>query len=146
MTEPSINFHAKYAAGHVPYMMYVSAPNILASILHYATSKTEHCCPCLLYVFLLHRQRALLLHQAYHFLVVEEEFRIRRRNQHRSMLMFFSQMNQQNTQRRQRRAWLRARPQNWFRSFLANPALNFLWEEHFHVLESQASSKQVVRK
>ena len=57
--------------------------------------------------FLLHQQRALLLHQAYHFPIVEEEFRIRRRNQRRSMLMFFSQMNQQNTQRRRRRAWLR---------------------------------------
>ena len=137
MTEPLINFHAKYAA------MCVSAPNILASILHHATSKAENCFPCLLYVFLLHRQRALLLHQTYHFLIVEEELRIRRRNQCRSLLMFFSQMNQQNTQRRRRRAWLRPRPQNWFRSFLANPELNFPWEEHFHVLESQASSKQV---
>ena len=83
--------------------------------------------------FLLHRQRALLLHQAYHFLFVEEEFRIRRRNQRRAMLMFFSQMNQQNAQRRRRRAWLWPRPQNWFRSLLANPALNFLWKEHFRV-------------
>ena len=85
--------------------------------------------------FLLHRQRALLhvLHQAYHFLIVEEEFRIRRRNQRRSMLMFFSKMNQQNTQRRRRRAWLWPRPQNWLRSLLANPELNFLWKEHFRV-------------
>ena len=83
--------------------------------------------------FLMHRQRALLLHQAYHFLVVEEEFRIRRRNQRRSMLMFFSQMNQQNTRHRRRRTWLWPRPQNWFRSLLANPALNFLWKEHFRV-------------
>ena len=96
--------------------------------------------------FLLHQQRALLLHQAYHFPIVEEEFRIRRRNQRRSMLMFFSQMNQQNTQRRRRRAWLRPHPQNWFRSFMANPALNFPWKEHFHVLESQVSSKLVVQK
>ena len=138
MTEPPINLQAKYAA------MCVSAPYILASILHYATSKTEHCCPCLLYVFLLHRQ--LPLHQTYHFLVVEEEFRIRRRNQRWSMLMFFSQMNEQNTQRRRRRAWLRPRPQNWFRSLLANPALSFLWKEHLHVHESQASNKPVVRK
>ena len=140
MTEPSINFHAKYAA------MCVSAPNILASILHHATSKAENCFPCLLYVFYLHRLRALLLHQAYHFLVLEEEFRIRRRNQRRSILMFLSQMNEQNTQRRRRRVWLWPRPQNWFRSLLANPALNFLWREHFHVHESQASNKQVVRK
>ena len=73
--------------------MYVSVPNILASILHHAASKDENCFPCLVYVFLLHRQWALLLHQAYHFLVMEEEFRIRRRNQRQSMLMFFSQMN-----------------------------------------------------
>ena len=44
------------------------------------------------------------------------------------------------------RHWNRPRPQNWFRSLLANPALNFLWREHFHVHESQASSKQIVRK
>ena len=75
--------------------MCVSALNILASILHHATSKAENCFPCLVYVFLLHRQWALLLHQAYHFLVLEEEFRIRRRNQRRSILMFLSQMNQQ---------------------------------------------------
>ena len=98
------------------------------------------------FMFLLHRQRALQLHQTYHFPVVEEEFRIRRRNHRRSMLMFFSQMNQQNTQRRWRRAWLRPHPQNWFSSFMANPALNFPWKEHFHVLESQASSRQVVPK
>ena len=83
--------------------------------------------------FLLHRQRALLLHQAYHFLFVEEEFRIRQRNQRRAMLMFFTQMNQQIAQRRRRRAWLWPRPQNWFRSLLATPALNFLWKEHFRV-------------
>ena len=89
--------------------------------------------------------------------LVEEEFRIRRRNQH-SMLMFFSQMNQQNMLRRWRRAWLWPHSQNWFCSLLANPALNFLWKENFPagfscpwkehvlVLESQASSKQVVQK
>ena len=90
--------------------MLMSAPNILASFLHHATSKAENCFPCLLYVFLPHRQRGLLLHQTYHFLVVEEEFRIRRRNQRRSMLTFFSQMNQQNTQRRRTRTWLRHVP------------------------------------
>ena len=66
-------------------------------------------------------------------IVVEEEFRIRRRNQRQSILMFLSQMNQQNTQRRRRRAWLWPRPQNWFRSLLARPALNFLWKQHFRV-------------
>ena len=81
--------------------------------------------------FLLQRQQAMLLHQAYHFLVVEEEFRMRRRNQRRIMLMLFRQMSQ-NAPRR-RRAWGWPRPQNWFRSLLANPALNFLWKEHFRV-------------
>lgn len=80
-----------------------------------------------------HRQQAMLLHQAYRFLVVEEEFRIRWRNQRQAMLMFFNQMNQQNTQRRRRRAWLWPRPQNWFCTLLANPALNFLCKEHFRV-------------
>ena len=83
--------------------------------------------------FLLHRQRVLLLHQAYHFLIVEEEFRIRRRNQRRAMLTFFSQMNQGKEQRRRRRAWLWPRPQNWFRSLLASRDLDFLWKEHFRV-------------
>ena len=124
MTEPSINFHAKYAA------MCVSALNILAFILHHANSKAENCFPCLLY--------------AYNFLVVEEEFRVRRRNH--VFQSNKSRNEQQNTQRRRRRAWLRPSPRNWFRSLLANPALNFLWKKHFHVLESQASSKQVVRK
>ena len=83
--------------------------------------------------FLLHRQRVLLLHQAYHFLIVEEEFRIRRRNQRRAMLTLFSQMNQQKEQRRRRRAWLWPRPQNWFRSLLPSRDLDFLWKEHFRV-------------
>ena len=141
MTEPSINFHAKYAA------MCVSVLNILAFILHHANSKADNCFPCLLYVFcffLLHRQRALLLHQACNFLVVEEEFRVRRRNHVFQSDKFRNE--KQNTQRTRRRAWLRPSPRNWFRSLLANPALNFLWKKHFHLLESQASSKQVVRK
>ena len=70
--------------------------------------------------FLLHQQRALLLHQAYHFLIVEEEFRIRQRNERWAMFMFFSQMNQQNEQRWQRRAWLQPHSQNWFLNLLAN--------------------------
>jgi len=47
------------------------------------------------------------------------------------MLMLFCQMSQ-NAPRR-RRAWAWPRPQNWFRSLLANPVLNFLWKEHFRV-------------
>ena len=83
--------------------------------------------------FLLHRQRVLLLHKAYHFLFlfVEEEFRIRRRNQRRAMLTFFSQVNQQNEQ--WRRAWLWPCPQNWFCSLLASRDLDFLWKEHVRV-------------
>ena len=50
--------------------------------------------------------------------------------------MFFRQVNQQNAQRRQRRALLWPHPQNWFRSLLANPALNFLLKEHFRVTRS----------
>ena len=95
--------------------------------------------------FLLQRQGAMLLHQAYHFLVVEEEFRMRRRNQRRINLMLFRQMSQ-NAPRR-RRAWGWPRPQNWLRSLLANPALNFLWKEHFRVTrwKLKASSKQADR-
>ena len=90
---PSINFRSNYAA------MCVSEPNILASVLHHAAAKGENCFPCLVNIFLLYRQQVLLLHQAYHFLFVEEEFRIRRRNQLRAILTFFSQVNQQNEQR-----------------------------------------------
>ena len=32
-----------------------------------------------------------------------------------------------------RRAWVWPRPQNWFRLLIANPALHFLWKEHFRV-------------
>ena len=48
------------------------------------------------------------------------------------LLMFMAQMKQQNVQRR-RRAWVRPRPQNWFKTLLASPALNFLWKKHFKV-------------
>ena len=84
MTEPSINFCTNHEA------MCVSAPNILASILHRATSKGENCFSWFDSYFLLQQQRTLLqvLQQAYYFLVVEEEFRIRRRNQRWAMLMF----------------------------------------------------------
>ena len=84
-----------------------------------------------LIIFLLPRQRALLLQKFYHFLVTEEEFRVRRRNR-QMLLMFMAQMKQQNVQRR-RRAWVRPRPQNWFKTLLASPALNFLWKKHFKV-------------
>ena len=49
------------------------------------------------------------------------------------MLMFFSQINQQIDQWRQRRAWLWLSPQNWFCHLLTSRALNFLWKEHFRV-------------
>ena len=82
---------------------------------------------------LLHRQRILPLHKAYCFLFVEEEFRIRPRKQRRAMLAFFSQVNQQNEQRRRRIASLWLPPQNCFRSLLASRDLDFLWKEHFRV-------------
>ena len=55
----------------------------------YLTSCSENCFPCLVNIFLLHRQRVLLFHQVYHFLFVEEEFRIRRRNQRWAILTLF---------------------------------------------------------
>lgn len=58
----------------------------------------------------------LLLHQAYHFLVVDVDFRIRRRNQWRIMQMFSSQINQQNVPQR-RRAWFGPCPQTLFRTY-----------------------------
>ena len=59
------------------------------SVLHHAAVRGENCFPCLVNIFLLHRQRVLLLHQVYHFLFVEDEFRIRRRNQRWAMLTLF---------------------------------------------------------
>ena len=58
---------------------------------------------------------------------------IQRRNQCLAMLMFFSQINQQIDQWRQRRAWLWLSPKNWFCHLLTSRALNFLWKEHFRV-------------
>ena len=109
------------------------APNILASIDIMQPQKVKIAFFVWLIFFLLHRQRVLLLHQAYHFLIVEEEFRIRRRNQRWAILTFFGQMNQQKEQRRRRRAWLWPRPQNLFHSLLASRDLDFLWKEHFRV-------------
>ena len=45
MKELSISFRAIYAA------MCVSAPNILASIIHHATAKGENWFPCLVNIF-----------------------------------------------------------------------------------------------
>ena len=84
-----------------------------------------------LMIFLLQRQRALLFQQLYHFIITEEEFRLRRRNR-QLLLKILAQIKQQNVQRR-RRAWVWPRPQNWFKNLLASPALDFLWKEHFRV-------------
>ena len=84
-----------------------------------------------LIIFLLQRQRALLFQQLYHFLITEEEFRLRRRNG-QMLLKILAQIKQQNVQRR-RRTWVWPRPQNWFKNLLASPALDFLWKEHFRV-------------
>ena len=80
-----------------------------------------------LMIFLLQR----LFQQLYHFLITEEEFRLRRRNR-QMLLTILAQIKQQNVQRR-RRAWVWPRPQNWFKNLLASPALDFLWKEHFRV-------------
>ena len=82
-----------------------------------------------LMIFLVQRQRALLFQQLYHFLITEEEFRLRRRNT-QLVLKIFAQIKQQNVQWR-RRAWVWPCPQNWFKNLLASPALDFLWKEHF---------------
>ena len=82
-------------------------------------------------IFLLQRQRALLFQQLYHFLITEEEFRLRRRNR-QMLLKILAQIKQQDVHRR-RRAWVWPRRQNWFKNLLASPALDFLWKEHFRV-------------
>ena len=84
-----------------------------------------------LMIFLLQRQRALLFQQLYHFLITEEEFRLRRRNR-QMLLKILAQIKQQDVHRR-RRAWVWPRRQNWFKNLLASPALDFLWKEHFRV-------------
>ena len=84
-----------------------------------------------LVIFLLQQQRALLFQRLYHFLITEEEFRLRRRNG-QMLLTILAQIKQQNVQRR-RRAWVWPRPQNCFKNLLASPALDFLWKEHFRV-------------
>ena len=71
-----------------------------------------------LMIFLLQRQRALPFQQLYHFLITEEEFRLRRRNR-QLLLKILAQIKQQNVQRR-RRTWVWPRPQNWFKNLLAS--------------------------
>ena len=87
---------------------------------------------CLLWltIILLLRQRSLLSH-LYHLHVLEEEFRIMRRN--RRMFLMMTQINQVMNAQRGRRAWVWPRPQNWFRHLIASPGLNFMWKEHFRV-------------
>ena len=73
----------------------------------------------------------MLFQQLYHFLITEEEFRLRQRNR-QILLKISAQIKQQNMQWR-RRAWVWPRVQNWFKNLLASPALDFLWKEHFRV-------------
>ena len=51
-----------------------------------------------LMIFLLQRQRALLFQQLYHFLITEEEFRLRRRNR-QMRLKILAQIKQQDVHR-----------------------------------------------
>ena len=51
-----------------------------------------------LVIFLLQRQRALLFQQLYHFLITEEEFRLRRRNR-QMLLKILAQIKQQDVHR-----------------------------------------------
>ena len=88
---------------------------------------------CFAWFFLLQRQRAFLFQQLYHFLITEEEFRLRRRNR-QMLLKILAQIKQQDVHR-WRRAWVWPRPQNWFKNLLASPALDFLWKEHFWVTQ-----------
>ena len=48
------------------------------------------------------------------------------------IMIILSQLNQQSARTR-RRAWLWPRSQTWFGNLLANPALHFLWKEHFRM-------------
>ena len=50
------------------------------------------------------------------------------------LLMYMARVSQQQQIRRmKRRAWVWPRQQNWFRLLIANPALHFLWKEHFRI-------------
>ena len=87
-------------------------------------------CLILIFTSLLLRQRSFARQQMYCFAFMEEAFRISRRN--RLMLLMCVAGLSQRPQLR-RRAWVWPRPQNWFRLLIANPALHFLWKEHFRV-------------
>ena len=73
-----------------------------------------------------------MLQQMYCFVLMEEAFRISRRNR-RMLLIYMAGLSQQQRPQLKRRAWVWPRPQNWFRLLIANPALHFLWKEHFRI-------------
>ena len=73
-----------------------------------------------------------MLQQMYSFALMEEAFRISRRNR-RMLLIYMAGHSQQQRPQLKRRAWVWPRPQNWFRLLIANPALHFLWKEHFRI-------------
>ncbi len=89
---------------------------------------------CLILIFTLVLLRSFALQQMYCFAMMEEAFRISRRNR-RMLLMCMAVLSQQQRPQLKRRAlaWVLPRPQNWFRLLIANPALHFLWKEHFRV-------------
>jgi len=68
----------------------------------------------------------------YCFALMEKAFRIGRRNR-LMLLMCMTGLSQQQRPQLSRRSWVWPRPQNWFCLLIANPALHFLWKEHFHV-------------
>ena len=129
MTEPSINLHSSYAA------MRVSAPDILASILHHAAAKSENCFPCLVNIYFFYCKDSGFCYftEPMTFSSWRKNFEYDEETNAGLYWRFFSQVNQQNEQRRQRRAWLWPRPQNWFHRLLASQDLNFLWKELFRV-------------
>ena len=87
-----------------------------------------------LFIFLLLRQRSLMLQQTYLLFIMEEAFRISPQRNRRMLLMYLTrQLQHQRSPHRRRRAWVWPWPQNWFRLLIANPPLHFLWKEHFRV-------------
>jgi len=68
----------------------------------------------------------------YCFALMEETFRISRRNRLMLLMCMAGLSQQQRPQLLSRRAWVWPRPQNWFRLLIANPQ-HFLWKEHFRV-------------
>ena len=89
-------------------------------------------CLILIFTSLLLRQRSFVIQQMYCFALMEEAFRISRRNR-LMLLMCMAGLSQQQRPQLRRRAWVWPRPQNWFRLLIANPALHFLWKEHFRI-------------